>query len=138
MAVKRRTGRIGSIRYIIDPPPKGYVYPCTIDDIRAKLAEIPSKTLRNISVIHLCNQAKMNPGVDAHICDGDTAVLEFREPRKGDIVAALIDGETTLKRFVVKNGKPFLKAENESYPDLIPAQELVVQGVLVAIVRRAA
>ena len=64
--------------------------------------------------------------IDAHICDGDTAVLELREPRKGDIVAALIDGETTLKRYVVKNGKPFLKAENENYPDLIPAQELVV------------
>lgn len=76
--------------------------------------------------------------IDAHICDGDTAVLEFREPRKGDIVAALIDGETTLKRYVVKNGKPYLQAENEDYPDLIPAQELIVQGVLVALLRRAA
>jgi len=26
--------------------------------------------LRNVSVIHLCNQVKMNPGVDAHIYDG--------------------------------------------------------------------
>ena len=30
--------------------------------------------------------------IDAHICDGDTVILEFREPRKGDVVAALIDG----------------------------------------------
>ena len=37
--------------------------------------------------------------IDAHICDGDTVILEFREPRHMDIVAALIDGETTLKRF---------------------------------------
>ena len=76
--------------------------------------------------------------IDAHICDGDTVVMEFREPRNGDVVAALIDGETTLKRFVVKNGKPYLHAENKNYPDLIPARELIIQGVLVALVRSAA
>ena len=73
--------------------------------------------------------------IDAHICDGDTVVLEFREPRHMDIVAALIDGETTLKRFVLENGRPFLRAENENFPDLMPARELVVQGVLVGLLR---
>ena len=76
--------------------------------------------------------------IDAHICDGDTVILEHREPRKGDIVAALIDGETTLKRYVVTRGQPYLHAENPDYPDLIPARELVIQGVLVALLRRAA
>lgn len=73
--------------------------------------------------------------IDAHIVDGDTAILEAREPRHGDIVAALIDGETTLKRYLVQQGRPFLRAENRLYPDLIPARELVVQGVLIGIVR---
>lgn len=76
--------------------------------------------------------------IDAHICDGDTVILEHREPRNGDIVAALIDGETTLKRYVITRGKPYLHAENPDYPDLIPARELVIQGVLVALLRRAA
>jgi repressor LexA len=76
--------------------------------------------------------------IDAHICHGDTVILEFREPRKGDIVAALIDGETTLKRYIVEKGKPFLRAENPDYPDLIPARELVIQGVMVALLRQAA
>ena len=76
--------------------------------------------------------------VDAHICHGDTVILEFREPRKGDIVAALIDGETTLKRYLVEKGRPFLRAENANFPDLIPAQELVIQGVLIALMRHAA
>jgi len=76
--------------------------------------------------------------IDAHICSGDTVILEFREPRDRDIVAALIDGETTLKRFVVNKGKPFLHAENENFPDLIPARELIIQGVLVALLRKAA
>jgi repressor LexA len=65
-------------------------------------------------------------------------ILEFRQPRKGDIVAALIDGETTLKRYLVDHGKPFLRAENPDYPDLLPAQELIIQGVLVALLRHAA
>lgn len=76
--------------------------------------------------------------IDAHICSGDTVILEFREPRDRDIVAALIDGETTLKRFVVNKGKPFLHAENEEFPDLIPARELIIQGVMVALLRKAA
>jgi repressor LexA len=76
--------------------------------------------------------------IDAHICNGDTVILEFRQPRKGDIVAALIDGETTLKRYLVDHGKPFLRAENPDYPDLLPAQELIIQGVLVALLRHAA
>ncbi|RYD22715.1 MAG: repressor LexA [Verrucomicrobiaceae bacterium] len=74
--------------------------------------------------------------IDAHICSGDTVILEFREPRKGDIVAALIDGETTLKRYLIEKGKPFLRAENEDFPDLIPARELVIQGVMIALLRQ--
>lgn len=77
-----------------------------------------------------------NSMINAHICNGDTVILERREPRKNDIVAALIDGETTLKRYLVEKGQPFLRAENEDYPDLIPARELIIQGVLVALVRR--
>ena len=76
--------------------------------------------------------------IDAHICDGDTVVLERREPRNHDIVAALIDGETTLKRFIQEKGKTYLRAENPRFPDLIPVGELIVQGVLVALVRKAA
>jgi repressor LexA len=73
--------------------------------------------------------------VDAHIIDGDVVILELRDPTHRDIVAALIDGETTLKRFLVQKGKPFLRAENAKYPDLIPAHELVIQGVFRALLR---
>ena len=73
--------------------------------------------------------------IDAHIVDGDFVIMELRDPTHRDIVAALIDGETTLKRFLVHNGKPFLRAENSKYPDLIPAHELVIQGVFRALLR---
>jgi len=76
--------------------------------------------------------------IGKHILDGDFVVMEHGpEPRNGQIVAALIDGASTLKTFVLKNGKPYLKAENPKYPNLIPAQELMIQGVFKALIRRA-
>jgi repressor LexA len=75
--------------------------------------------------------------IGKHIVDGDLVVLEHgATPRNGDVVAALIDNESTLKTFVLNRGKPFLRAENPRYPDLIPAQELVIQGVMVALLRK--
>jgi repressor LexA len=38
---------------------------------------------------------------------------------------------------VLKNGRPYLKAENPKYPDLLPAQELMIQCVFKALIRRA-
>ncbi|MDF1810599.1 MAG: transcriptional repressor LexA [Verrucomicrobiales bacterium] len=73
--------------------------------------------------------------INAHILDGDHVVIESKDPREYDVVAALIDGETTLKRYVMKDQHPYLKAENPKYPDLIPAQELIIQGVMVGLVR---
>jgi repressor LexA len=75
--------------------------------------------------------------IGAHIIDGDIVILEdSKEVHNGDIVAALIDGETTLKRYVMEHGRPYLKAENPRYPNLIPARELKIQGVMVSLVRK--
>ncbi len=75
--------------------------------------------------------------IGAHILDGDIVILEdSKEVHTGDIVAALIDGETTLKRYVMERGRPYLKAENPRYPNLIPARELKIQGVMVSLVRK--
>lgn len=77
--------------------------------------------------------------VGKHILHGDVVVIEHgKEPRPGDVVAALVDGQSTLKTFLMQRGRPFLRAENPAYPDLIPAAELVIQGVMVALVRRSA
>jgi repressor LexA len=75
--------------------------------------------------------------IDAHIVDGDIVILEDRKDvQSGDIVAALIDGETTLKRYVMERGRPYLKAENSLYPDLAPARELTIQGVMISLIRK--
>jgi len=74
---------------------------------------------------------------DAGILDGDLVLVEPNpEPRAGQIVAALIDGESTLKRLVKVRGAWFLKAENPAYPELHPRADLVIQGVVRTVIRR--
>jgi repressor LexA len=74
--------------------------------------------------------------IGAQIADGDTVILQKRLPKNGEIVAALIDGESTLKRYLLDHGEPFLKAENPAYPNLLPAAELMIQGVMIGLLRR--
>jgi repressor LexA len=73
--------------------------------------------------------------IGAGILERDVVILEHAQPRNRDIVAALIDGDVTLKRYLIEKGAPFLRAENPLYPDLIPARELVIQGVFRALIR---
>lgn len=71
------------------------------------------------------------------IMDGDIAIIEHGvQPRSGDTVAALIDGQVTLKTFVLQRNKPYLRAENPRYPNLVPQEELQIQGVMIALVRK--
>ena len=72
-----------------------------------------------------------------HILDGDIVILDHdAEPVSGDVVAALIDGESTLKTFVQNGRTTWLKAENPEYSDLVPAEELSIQGVACGVIRK--
>lgn len=74
--------------------------------------------------------------IGAHICHGDLVALERREPKPGDIIAALVnDTDTTLKRMVKERGRVILRAENPRYPDIVP-QRLESQGVVIGVLRR--
>ena len=102
--------------------------------ISVDIASVGFKPTRNTFALRVTGDSM----IGRHICDGDIIILEHGpEPRSGQIVAALIDRKNTLKTFLVKNGKPFLKAENPKYPDLIPSEELVIQGVFRALLRKA-
>ena len=83
-----------------------------------------------------CLRVKGDSMTGAHIVEGDLVLLEHKPPYEGAIVAALIDGEACLKRYVTRRGRPFLHSENPKFPDLTPADELVIQGVLRAVIRK--
>lgn len=102
--------------------------------VSVDIASIGYKPTRNAFALRVTGDSM----IGRHIMDGDVVILEHGpEPRNGQVVAALIDGESTLKTFVVKNGKPYLRAENPRYPALVPAQELMIQGVFKALIRKA-
>ena len=75
--------------------------------------------------------------VDAGIRPGDLVLVQRNlTPKSGDIVVAQVDGEWTLKIFEKTGGSVRLKAANKKYLPIIPKQELVIAGVVVANVRK--
>lgn len=75
--------------------------------------------------------------IGRNICDGDWVIIDTNTPPKeGEVVVALIDGNTTLKTLAIKKRRFYLKSENPNYPDWIPMEEMTVQGVVKALIRR--
>jgi repressor LexA len=74
--------------------------------------------------------------VDAAITDGDwVAVRQQPTADNGDIVAAMIEGEATVKTFKRKDGHVWLMPHNEAY-EPIPGDDATILGKVVAVLRR--
>ncbi|MGH3545675.1 MAG: transcriptional repressor LexA, partial [Mycobacteriales bacterium] len=74
--------------------------------------------------------------IDAAICDGDWVVVRQQpEASNGEIVAAMIDGEATVKVFSRNGGHVWLLPRNPVY-DPIPGGEATVLGKVVSVLRR--
>ncbi|MER5267020.1 transcriptional repressor LexA [Actinosynnema sp. NPDC002837] len=73
--------------------------------------------------------------VDAAICDGDIVVVKQQhEAHSGQIVAAMIDDEATVKVYRRRNGHVFLEPRNPAH-DVIDGDRAVVLGVVVSVLR---
>ncbi len=74
--------------------------------------------------------------IDAAICNGDFVVIKQQQhAENGDIVAALIDGEATVKTFQRKDGKVWLMPHNEAY-DPIDGTHASILGKVTAVLRK--
>ncbi len=72
----------------------------------------------------------------AGIFDGDTVIIRQQQTAEdGEMIAALIDDEATVKTLSRKGGKVRLIAENPAY-DPIEPEEMSVLGKVVAVLRR--
>lgn len=79
-----------------------------------------------------------NSMINAGIDDGDLVVIRRQQTaNEGDIVVALLDDETTLKRFYkdVKNRRFILHPENDELDDIIVEGDLYIQGVAVKVIK---
>jgi repressor LexA len=74
--------------------------------------------------------------VDAAICDGDYVVVRQEQTAEnGEIVAALIDGEATVKTFQRKDGQVWLLPHNAAYQP-IDGTHATILGKVTAVLRR--
>lgn len=73
--------------------------------------------------------------IDAAICDGDWVVVRRQpEAANGEIVAALLDGEATVKTLKRSGGKTWLMPANEAYSP-IDGDHAAVMGKVTAVLR---
>ena len=74
--------------------------------------------------------------IDAAICDGDWVVIRQQNVAdNGDIVAAMIDGEATVKTFKRTAGQVWLMPHNPAF-DPIPGNEAAILGKVVTVIRK--
>ena len=73
--------------------------------------------------------------VDAAICDGDWVVVRRQHAaQNGDIVAALLDDEATVKTFRQRDGHTWLLPQNSAYEPIL-GDEATVMGKVVTVLR---
>lgn len=73
--------------------------------------------------------------IDAAICDGDIVVVRQQsEAYSGQIVAAMIDEEATVKVYRRRNGHLYLEPRNPAY-DVIDGDNAVILGIVVSVLR---
>jgi len=110
----------------------------TFDDVRERLDLAPLLETRGLFALTVNGDSM----VDAHIADGDVVLMEpVKDPallRNGTIVSALVPGSgTTLKHFHRQGSTVTLEAANPAYePLVLPADQVAVQGKLVAVWRQ--
>jgi repressor LexA len=74
--------------------------------------------------------------VEAAICDGDWVVVRQQPTAEnGEIVAAMIDGEATVKTYKRRDGHVWLMPHNPAY-EPIPGDEATILGRVVSVLRR--
>lgn len=73
--------------------------------------------------------------IEAAICDGDMVVVrQTHEAYSGQIVAAMIEEEATVKVYQRRNGHVFLEPRNPDYP-VIDGDKAVILGIVVSVLR---
>ena len=75
--------------------------------------------------------------IDAQIAEGDKIIVDPQEsPYNGDVVAAIVDNERTVKYYYNVEGRIELRPANKNYPIIFPTESLYIGGVVTAVIRK--
>lgn len=73
--------------------------------------------------------------IDAAICDGDWVVVRQQNTAEnGEIVAAMLDGEATVKVFRQRDGHTWLLPRNSAFEPIV-GDDAIILGKIVAVLR---
>ncbi|KAA5828314.1 transcriptional repressor LexA [Saccharopolyspora hirsuta] len=107
--------------------------PITADEHLDDVMSLPRELTGRGNVFGL--RVRGDSMVDAAICDGDIVVVrQQQEAHSGQIVAAMIDDEATVKVYRRRNGHVLLEPRNPAY-EVIDGDNAVVLGIVVSVLR---
>jgi repressor LexA len=107
--------------------------PITADQMVEEAMPLPESLVGNGDLFML--KVKGESMIDAAICDGDFVVIrQQKDANNGEIVAAMIDGEATVKTFSRKSGKIWLLPANDAF-EPIDGTHCEILGKVTAVLR---
>lgn len=138
--------RYGNIDVLPQLKPSGSAMACLVGGIACGK---PTEAIENIEECYALPRALFGDGelfllkafgdsmVDIGINKDDLIVLRQQNTANdGDIVAALVEGESTLKRIYHKGRRIILHPENKIMKDIVVnAEDCIIQGVLVSCIK---
>ena len=122
-------GRSISLPVILSDVPAGF--PSPADDYIEKNIDLNEWMIDNEIATYIVRVSGNSMNDEIH--SGDRLIVDRSlEPRNRDVVIAIINGEMTVKRFVIRERRIFLVAENSHYSELeiTGEAELIIWGVV--------
>ena len=108
-------------------------YPITAEQNVDEVVPLPRNLVGNGNLFML--EVHGDSMIDAAICDGDLVVVrEQKTAENGEIVAAMLDGEATVKVFRQRDGHTWLLPQNSAYEPIL-GDHAEIQGKVVAVLR---
>ena len=138
--------KLGNIDVLPQLKPGGSTMAYLVGDIACGS---PTEAIENIEECYALPKALFGDGelfilrtygdsmIDVGIKENDFIVVRQQNTANdGDIVAALVNGESTLKRIYHKGSKVVLHPENKTMKDIVVnAEDCIIQGVLVSCIK---
>ena len=113
-------------------------FPSPADDFKEVRISLDKELVKNTESTFYARVCG-NSMEDAEISDGDLLVIDRSiEPKNNMISVCFLDGEFTVKRFLKKEGKLYLKPENKNYKKILVNEEnkLIIWGIVTYVIKK--
>ncbi len=112
-------------------------FPSPADDFKEFRISLDKELVKNQDSTFYA-KVSGNSMIKAGMSDGDIIVIDRSlNPENNKIAVCFIDGEFTVKRIVKKDGKLYLKPENEDYNDITISEDnqLIIWGIVTYVIK---